>query len=154
MTTIVTAKKNVVFERHIFLKYNRQEGQSLINFVTKLKLLAATCEYGKLENSIIRDQVVLNTSDPQLQERLISVDDLTLEKAIEIIKQSENVKEQVKFINKQSDLPSLEQSHVDAIQKKHFLNKSKGKQPVRIIQMQQICNTSWEKKFPNFWRGL
>jgi len=85
----------------LFLKYNRQEGQSLINFVTKLKLFAVTCEYGKLENSIIRDQlVVLNTSDPQLQERLISMDDLTLEKAIEIIKQSENVKEQVKLINK------------------------------------------------------
>jgi len=47
--------KNVVVERHMLLKYNRQEGQSLINFVTKLKLLSAICEYGQLENSIIRN---------------------------------------------------------------------------------------------------
>uniref|UniRef100_A0A2S2NI46 RNA-directed DNA polymerase n=1 Tax=Schizaphis graminum TaxID=13262 RepID=A0A2S2NI46_SCHGA len=142
-------KKNVVFERHMFLKYNRQEGQSIINYVTKLKLLSATCEYGQLENSVIRDQVVLNTSDPQLQERLISMDDLTLEKAIEIIKQSENVKEQVKLINRQSDSSSLEQPHVDFIQKRHSYNKSKGK---KVISNQSElfkcnrCGTLHEKK--------
>lgn len=38
-------KKNIVYERHVFLKCKRQEGQSIENYGTNLKLKAASCEY-------------------------------------------------------------------------------------------------------------
>jgi len=64
-------------------------------FVTELKLKAMSCEYGKLEESIIRDQLVLNVGDQGLQERLIDIPDLELAKAVLLMKQVESTKEQV-----------------------------------------------------------
>jgi len=93
-------KKNTVFEGFNFLKYKRQNGQSLENFITQLKLLAASCEYKELADSIIRDQIIINTPDVVIQERLINMSDLSLEKTIEILKQSESIKKKVELINK------------------------------------------------------
>jgi len=107
-------KKNIIFERFNFLKYKRQHGQSLENFVTQLKLLAASCEYGELTDSIIRDQIIINTSDVVVQEQLINKSDLSLEKTVEIIKQLENVKRQIEIINKEEKVEP-EYSHVDSI---------------------------------------
>jgi len=72
-----------------------------------------------LENYIIRYQVVLNTNDQPLQERLIGTIDLSLEKEIEIIKQTEITKEQVKTINEDTPLTNSQQT-VDLVQKKKF----------------------------------
>ncbi|CAI6377683.1 unnamed protein product [Macrosiphum euphorbiae] len=119
-------KKNIVFERFNFLKYKRQHGQSLENFITQLKLLAASCEYGQLTDSIIRDQIIINTSDVVLQEQLINKSDLSLEKTIEILKQSENVKHQIEIINK-GEKEESEYPHVDAIKRKNKYNTNKNK---------------------------
>lgn len=109
-------KMNIMYERHVFLKYKRQVGQSIENYMTNLEMRAATCEYKQLESSIIRDQVVLNTNDPPLQERLIRTNDLSLEKSIEMIKQTDITKEQVKTINEETPSADLQQT-VDLVQK-------------------------------------
>jgi len=80
MSTALGKKLLYLLERFSFLKYKHQHGQSLENFITQLKLLAASCEYGELTASIIRDQIIMNTSDVVLQKRLVNKSDLSLEK--------------------------------------------------------------------------
>lgn len=41
----------------------KEEGLSIKNVLTNLKHRAATCKYEQLENSMIRDQIVLNVSE-------------------------------------------------------------------------------------------
>lgn len=75
-----------MLERYVFFKYTRQESQTLENYVIQLKLLVASCEYKKTKKL---NYVDMTTNDIALQERLIIVEDLTLEKTIKIIKHAE-----------------------------------------------------------------
>jgi len=52
------------------------------------------CNYGNLQNEIIRDRIVVGIRDRKLSERLQLEADLTLEKAITTVCQSETVKKQ------------------------------------------------------------
>lgn len=116
-----TGKKNIVYERYCFLMHKRKEEQTIEHFATELKLKAMSCEYGELAESIIRDQLVLNVGDQGLQERLISIPDLKLDKAVALIDQVEKTKEQVRQINNEN------KAEVDVIQygnrQKHFSKK-------------------------------
>lgn len=80
-------------ERHFFPTYKRVEGQLIENYVTELKIKLASCEYGDLSDSIIRDQVVLNVNNQALQDRLLGITDLSLDKAIQTIKRTERTHE-------------------------------------------------------------
>lgn len=100
---LCVGKINIVYERHCFLTYKKVDGQSIDNYVTELKIKAVSCEYGSLVDSIIRDQVVLSITNQALQERLIGITDLSLEKAVEITKRTENAHGQVVQINSGKD---------------------------------------------------
>ena len=50
-------KKNVTVERYKFIT-RIQEGESIEKFVTDLKLLAATCNFGMLHDSLIRYRII------------------------------------------------------------------------------------------------
>ena len=89
-----TPRRNEVFERYKFFTTSQQEGQTVDNYITKLKTLAAACEFGDQEDSLIRDRVVLGIREDGLQERLLREKDLTLQKAIEFVRAAETTKEQ------------------------------------------------------------
>lgn len=61
------------------------------NYVTELKIKAVSYEYGDLDKKIIRDQVMLNVNNQALQERLVNITDLSLDKAVQTIKRTANV---------------------------------------------------------------
>lgn len=105
-------KKNDAFERHIFRKCKQNEGESVDAYVTRLKNLAKTCNFGALQNDAIRDQVIDLCRSTKLRRRLLREKDLTLEKLQEIARASEAAEQQsaqyeevqvnrVKFRNKE-----------------------------------------------------
>lgn len=51
--------KNIIYERYLFGCCRREEGESIDTFVTRLREKAATCEYGQLNDEMIRDKIVL-----------------------------------------------------------------------------------------------
>ena len=53
-----------------------------------------TCEYGALREDLIRDHLIVGISDAKLPEKRQMIADLTLEKAITLIRQSELVHDQ------------------------------------------------------------
>lgn len=62
------------------------------SLVTALYTLAEHCDYGALHDKLIRDRLVAGLADLGLSERMQLDKDLTLEKAISMARQSEEVK--------------------------------------------------------------
>ena len=81
-------RKNIVYERFRFFSRSQGEGENFSVFLTAIKKLAATCEFGPQEESLIRDRVVLGVSDRALQERLLRVTDPCLQKTIDYCRAS------------------------------------------------------------------
>ena len=53
-----TPKKNITLERFHFNHCVQEKEESSDQFITRLKHLSQTCEFGVLENSLIKDRIV------------------------------------------------------------------------------------------------
>lgn len=89
-----TPKKNITVERFHFNNCNQQEGEAVDHYVTRLRSLAANCEFENLKDSLIKDRLVCGIQDLAARERLLREDDLQLAKAIKICQSAELVKTQ------------------------------------------------------------
>ena len=54
-----------------------------------LRKLSETGEFSTLKNSVIKDRIVLGISDTNTRERLLRISDLTLEKAIDVVRSTD-----------------------------------------------------------------
>ena len=104
----MSPKKNITYMRFRFFSYNQVDGQSVDEYVTKLKSRSEHCEFGELKNSLIKDKIVLGVNTKKVQERLLREAELSLEKAIQICRAAENVKMQAKEIKGASNEASVE----------------------------------------------
>ena len=78
-------------------KFNRRrqgETESVDEFITDLYALAKYCQYGELQDELIRDRIVVGIQDAQLSEKMQMEPELTLERAVTLARQSECVKTQ------------------------------------------------------------
>ncbi|XP_061729443.1 uncharacterized protein LOC133534338 [Cydia pomonella] len=78
------AKKNVTVERHRFFTRQQGEHESIDQYVFELRKLAQSCEFGNLNDGLIKDRLVCGIVSAAIRERLLREDDLTLNKALEI----------------------------------------------------------------------
>ena len=67
-------KHLVVAESFKFYNAKQEEGESISNFLVRLKHLASTCEYGSFLKRALRDKFVCGLKDDKIQEKLLSED--------------------------------------------------------------------------------
>ena len=67
--------------------------------MTELRLIAKNCSFGDLENQLIRDRLVCGTNSEEVRQRLLRVEDLSLDKAISICRADEESKKSAKYLN-------------------------------------------------------
>lgn len=77
------SKKNIVYETFKFSNRIQQEGEKFGSFLTEIKKLNQTCEFGTMIDRMVRDRIVLGINDKVLQEKLLRIEDLNLQKAID-----------------------------------------------------------------------
>ena len=94
-------KQNVTVERYRFNTRSQQEGESIDQYVTALKLMTRNCAFGTLEEELIRDRIVCGVSSEKIKERLLRERDLTLDKAIDLCRAEEKSKTQLKCISEE-----------------------------------------------------
>ena len=82
-------KTNETFERYKFNMRNQERGETIDMYVAELRKLAKTCNYQTLEESLIRDRVVLGIPEVAVRKRLLQESDLTLNKAISVVQAHE-----------------------------------------------------------------
>jgi hypothetical protein len=85
-------RKNITLIRHHFFTYRQREGQSFDAYVTELKKRSSQCEFATLQDSLIRDMIVIGVMGTSLRERLLRMDNLSLEDAIKLGQAAEATK--------------------------------------------------------------
>ena len=73
--------RNVIYERLVFNQRNQKEGERIDNYVSELKRLSLTCDFGDLRDWLIRDRIVGGVLSDELRGELLKKPDLTLQKA-------------------------------------------------------------------------
>lgn len=91
-------RKNLTFERHKFNTRNQDENETIDQYVTALRTLAATCEFESLHDGLIRDRIVCGIKTQTLKERMLRENDVTLQKAIDICRAAETSRDQLKSL--------------------------------------------------------
>ena len=100
-------RKNVIYERARFNRRNQQSGESSEEYIMALYSLAENCEYGAMEEEMIRDRLVVGIRDTALSEKLQMDSALTLESAKKLIRQREAVHEQQRALKGGAQLKEL-----------------------------------------------
>jgi len=80
-----TGETNEIYERYKFNKRDQELNESMDVYVTALRTLAKTCNFGILEDSLIRDRIVIGVKDNQARKKLLQVSKLTLKDCIDIL---------------------------------------------------------------------
>ena len=75
---------NVIYERYVFKSTKQFEGESTMNFITRLRKMGESCKYAERLDEEIRDQFIFNCYDDNLRKKLLRQHDLTLQKLSEI----------------------------------------------------------------------
>jgi hypothetical protein len=78
------------------------EDEPVDKWVTELRRLAKSCDFGDLRDDLIKDAIVLGVNDSKVKARLLREKGLNLEKAKDICKVAESSKVQLKQIVSQS----------------------------------------------------
>nr|XP_022914614.1 uncharacterized protein K02A2.6-like [Onthophagus taurus] len=104
-------RKNVVYERFLFMNTIQKEGQGFDSFVMELKVNAKMCEFLE-EDALIRDRIIFGVRDKGLQQRLLSEEKLDLETTVRLGRTFEASKEHQQLMDGGATMV------VDAIQEK------------------------------------
>ena len=88
---------NETYERFLFNSRQKNETESVDQYITALRTLAKTCNFcACLRDPLIRDRLLIGINNNALQKNLLQDRNLTLAKAIDICRRSEGTKQQVK----------------------------------------------------------
>ncbi|UYV76586.1 K02A2.6-like, partial [Cordylochernes scorpioides] len=87
-------RKNIIYERAKFNSRIQEDREPVNEFITSLYKLADSCEFEGLHDQLIRDRIVVGVRDKALSERMQLDSELTLEKAVKMVRQQEAVRQQ------------------------------------------------------------
>ena len=97
-----TPRCNVTYQRFQFNSRKQREGETVDSYVTELRKLASSCQFGELRDSLIKDQLVLGVKEDSMRSRLLrqggEEKGLTLEAALDACRAHEVSKIQMQAI--------------------------------------------------------
>ena len=102
----------------------QQSEESVQSYVTRLRKLAASCEYGALTDELIRDRLVIGLKNQGDKVRLLREKSLDLKKAIQMCTTSEIASQQIKTIIGAGDNKTED---VKKFSEKKFPHRSRSK---------------------------
>ena len=85
-------KKNVIYERAKFNMRRQEEAEPVDAFITALYNLASKCDYGTLNDELIRDRIVVGIRNQSLSKKMHLDETLTLEKVARMARESKAVR--------------------------------------------------------------
>ena len=115
-------KSNLTYERHQFNTRNQNEGESIDSYVTELRILSKSCEFGDFTDSLIKDRLIYGVIKDSVRSRLLRETELTLQKAIDVCHAAETSSQSMKVI--QSTSSGATGYNVDIVKKKILKSKS------------------------------
>ena len=123
-------QRNVLYERFVFNSATQKPSETVDEYVVRLRQLANSCEFGDLKDSLIRDRIVIGTSDENGRERLLRERPVpNLDKVVESLRAAEISRTHKQFISGKQDAGQVETIHyTDKRNKRTNQKKGKGSQ--------------------------
>ena len=90
--------RNILYERYISHNTEQQAHETIDQYLIKLRRLAESCQFGNLEDEMVRHRLVLGCKDSAVRTRLFREKSCDLKKAVESLRISEATSEQLKEI--------------------------------------------------------
>src|ERR1043165_4868835 len=87
---------NVTYERYVFNRRMQDVGETFDSFMSDLRRLIKSCEYGALDESILRDRIVIGIRDDATRRKLLQMRKSTLHSAIDVCKANEVATKQLR----------------------------------------------------------
>ncbi|CAL9701834.1 unnamed protein product [Knipowitschia caucasica] len=122
-------KVNVIAERHRFRQRAQRPDETVNQFLASLRELAAACDFGNMEEQMLRDQLIERVANTRIRDRLLLEPDLNLAKAVRLALQIESGLRDATVLS-------------DA-------NAMAAAAPVRALHTQPKSSRRWEKKKPS-----
>ena len=116
-------RRNTIYERAKFNQRRQEDCESADSFITSLYCLVEHCQYGDLTEEMIRDRIVAGVRDRKLSEKLQLDAELTLEKAMHMVRQTEVVRQQQDVVR---GVASTE-AKVEAVKSTSFRRRGYGR---------------------------
>lgn len=110
MEEYCVGKTNTIYERYVFNNKHQESSESVDAYVTKLRKLSLTCEFGQLADQMIRDRIVCGIKDNAVRKKLLQEADLSLQKCVDICRAAEKTATQIKSMNLQDEVHALNKS--------------------------------------------
>ncbi|UYV76881.1 LAMA2 [Cordylochernes scorpioides] len=102
-------RKNIIYERAKFNSRIQEDREPVDEFITSLYKLADSCEFEGFHEQLIRDRIVVGVRDKALSERMQLDSELTLEKAVKMVRQQEAVRQQQVDLQRPSTSQKVDQ---------------------------------------------
>ncbi len=100
-------RKNLTYERHKFHTKTQFPGEKVESFITTLKRLSQSCEFGDLGDSLVRDRVIIGLLDENLRIRLLRERNPTLQYVIDACNAAEIAAEQQRQLKQQKEVDAV-----------------------------------------------
>ena len=113
------------FESYKFHHWKQEPTESIDAYVAELCQLAKNCNFGRIRDELIRDQVVVGVRDDSIREKLQAVKQLTLKKCLQIGRVYETSKQQTKIISSSTDT-DVKLNRVNKRLNKRYPSKNKS----------------------------
>ena len=114
-------KVNSTYENHLFRSMEQHDGETVAQFVTRLRQVVKDCDYGDQAENQIRDQVVQRCKSHELRKKLLEKGEkLTSELLLSTAVNHERVQSQLENMEGKKDVNSVREKQED-----------KGKEPVK-----------------------
>ncbi|XP_028176929.1 uncharacterized protein LOC114364817 [Ostrinia furnacalis] len=98
-------RRNIIFERAKFHNRKQLAGETFTTYITEIYNLAKNCEFEKItKEEIMRDKIVVGINNSKLSEKLQLTQNLTLQMAIDIIKQHESQTKQTEELYEEREV--------------------------------------------------
>ncbi|GFO40350.1 transposon ty3-i Gag-Pol polyprotein [Plakobranchus ocellatus] len=117
-----TPRNNTTLERYKFNSRVQKPDETVDQFVVDLRQMAKTCQFGVLEEDMVRDRIVVGIYSKTMKERLLRESDLTFKIALDLCRAAEQSKSGLAVMDEKVGAAA-----VDALRKqkldKSFKNK-------------------------------
>lgn len=120
--------RNVVYERYIINSCEKNTGESIDSFFTRLRKYASSCEFGLINDEAIRDRLVIGLIDKGAKRKLLREKTLTLDKWLDIACSEEITSQQLASIKSESESTKEELNGVEKGKAKDFKKQPSGKE--------------------------
>lgn len=130
---------NVTYERYVFNKRVQETGEPFDIFVSELRKLVRTCDYGGLEESMVRDRIVVGIRDDATRRKLLQTRKLTLQMTVDICKASEVAFMQLRAMTSTTDDVNTVDKHSEAGHRSKSRTRQSARQDNRQGNARRKC---------------